>query len=64
MYVCFIINLDKSDISLQQMESFTSPKFTLSPRHSFMEKIKQTLIHCSSPHFASEVDKRNLTHTH
>lgn len=65
MSVCFIVNLDRSDISSQQMKSFTSLKFTSSQRQSFMKKkIKQTFIHCSFPHVTSEVDKINLTHTH
>lgn len=40
MKVCFIINLDKSNTSLQQMKSSTNLKFTLSQRHSFMGKNK------------------------
>lgn len=64
MQVCFIINLDRCDILLQQMES-QSPKFTLSQKAQLYEKnkIKQTFILRSFPHFASEVDKINLTHT-
>lgn len=64
MQVCFI---HLSDISLQQMESFTSPRFTLLQRHSFMEKnktnnlfvifpilIKETLnIHTNQKNFFS-----------
>lgn len=63
--VGFIINLYISDISLQQMKSFTSPKFTGSQMSNFNGgKIKQTFIHSSFDHFASEDDKRKLAHTH